>query len=35
MIAAYADELALLDGTDWAQVHFGDQTMLGGEMSEG
>ena len=35
MIATYADELALLEGTDWAKVHFGDQTMLGGEVGEG
>lgn len=31
MIATYADELYLLEATDWAQVHFGDQTLLGGE----
>lgn len=35
MIAAYADELRLLEGTDWATSHFGDATMLGGEMAEG
>jgi hypothetical protein len=35
MIAAYADELRLLEGTDWATSHFGDRTMLGGEMTEG
>jgi integrase len=34
MISTYADELALLNGTDWATVHFGDPVMLGGEMGE-
>lgn len=35
MIATYAAELALLEGTDWAAVHFGEQLLLGGEMEEG
>ena len=31
MILVYADQLHLLNDTDWAQVHFGDLTLLGNE----